>query len=259
MQPIWSGYLIFGLVSIPVEVYAVLKPKTPSFHLLHRKDLQRIYYEKICPEHGEVNWKSVVRGYEFQKGKYVTLEESEFEKIDPDLTRTITVTSFVNFDEISLLQYQSSYWLIPKTAGKKAYFLLADVLSEEKKVALAKVVLKTRAYMAIIRSEQGALVMSTMVFANEIRHPSELGLPKKVESSAAERKMAKQIVAAMSEKYNAAKYRDEYCEKLMSIIKAKIAGRKIVLPKAKKIEVKNIVLALKKSMKQLEKAQKGKR
>jgi len=257
MQPIWSGYLNFGLVSIPVQVFSAIKRRDVEFHLLHRKDLERIHYEKICPEHGEVDWNEVVRGYEYQKGRYVTIEESEFEKVEPELVRQINILGFVDFADISLLQYDHSYFLIPESAGKKAYFLLADVLAEENKVAIAKVVLKLRQYIAIIRPEQGALVMTTMVFADEIHNPSEFGLPKKVESSAAERKMAKQIVAAMSEKYNAAKYRDEYRDKLMALIQAKIEGQKYTAPKPPKVKaVKNIMEALKKSMKELEKTKK---
>jgi len=256
-QPIWSGYLNFGLVSIPVKVFSAIKRHELEFHLLHRKDLDRIHYEKMCPDHGEVDWADVVRGYEYQKGKYVTVDESEFAKADPQLSRSVNILDFVKLDEISLLQFDHSYYLVPEPAGAKAYFLLADVLSEEKKVAIAKVVLKLRQYIAIIRPEAGGLVMTTMVFADEISKPAEFGMPKKVEPSESERKMAKQIVGAMSRKFDPARYRDEYRDKLMALINAKVAGRKIAVPKAPKPRaVKNIMEALRKSMKELERKRK---
>jgi len=256
-QPIWSGFLNFGLVSIPVRVFAAVKRHDIEFHLLHRKDLDRIHYEKVCPEHGEVDWAEVVRGYEYQKNKYAVIEESEFAKADVELTRSINILDFIKFEELSLLSFDHSYWITPEAAGAKAYFLLADVLAEEGKVAIAKVVLKLRQYVAIIRSEAGALVMTTMVFADEIRKPSEFGMSKKVEPTRSEREMAKQIVASMSVKFDAKNYKDEYREKLMSLVKAKISGRKIVAPKApKKIAVKNIMEALKKSVRELERSKK---
>ena len=253
MQPIWSGYLNFGLVSIPVRVFAAIKRKDVEFHLLHRKDLDRIHYEKVCPEHGEVDWEDVVRGYEYQKGRYATVEENEFAKADVELARSVNILDFVKLDELSLLSFDHSYFLVPEPAGAKAYFLLADVLAEEKKVAIAKVVLKLRQYIAIIRPESGALVMTTMVFASEIRKPVEFGLPKKVEPTKSEREMAKQIVNSMSAKFDAKNYKDEYRDKLLALIKTKIAGRKVFVPKVSKPKaVKNIMEALRKSMRQLE-------
>lgn len=248
MQPIWSGFLQFGLVSVPIKVYSATKPPKLQFHLLHKEDLDRIYYEKVCPEHGEVDWGQVVRGYEYTRGKYVTLSEDEFQKVDPQAARTVEVMDFVKLEEVSLLQLKNSYWIIPEYSGRKAYFLLADVLAEERKVAIAKVVLRTRQFVVIIRPEGPGLVMTVMVFKSELRDPRTMGLPTKIEPRKSEREMAKQIVASMTVKYNIAAYKNEYAERLESYLNAKIKGKKYVPPKTKSRKpIKNFVEALKRS------------
>ena len=255
-RAIWKGSISFGLVNIPIALYPATRREEFKFRLLRKSDLSPVNYKRVAEKDGkEVPWDQIVKGYEYEKGKYVVLKDEDFERVDLEATQTVDIQDFVDVDEIDPIFFYKPYYLEPQKGGDKAYALLRDALKESKKVGMAKVVIKTRQYLAGVKPEDGALVLELMHFADELADTGKLHLPKKVEVGKREMNMAKSLIGSMSSKWNPEKYRDDYREALMEVIEEKVeAGGKEIETKPKKApkptKVIDLVSVLQKSLKQ---------
>src|SRR2546423_6243087 len=256
MRAIWKGSISFGLVNIPIVLYPATKKEELSFRLLRKSDLSPVNYKRVAEKDGkEVPWDQIVKGYEYEKGKYVVLKDEDFQRVDLEATQTVDIQDFVDLDEIDPIFFYRPYYLEPQKGGDKAYALLRDSLAQKKKVGIAKVVIKTRQYLAGVKPEDGALVLELMHFADELADTSKLHIPKKVEVGKREMTMANALIDSLSSKWNPEKYHDEYREALMEVIEEKVeAGGKEIEEKPKKApkptKVIDLVKVLQKSLEQ---------
>ena len=238
MRAIWKGSISFGLVNIPIALYPATRREELKFRLLRANDLSPVNYKRVAEKDGrEVPWDQIVKGYEYEKGKYVVLREEDFQRVDLEATQTVDIQDFVELDEIDPIYFYKPYYLEPQKGGDKAYVLLRDALKDSQKVGIAKVVIKTRQYLAGVKPEDGVLVLELMHFADELADPEKLHVPKKLEPGKRELDMAKALIGSMSAKWDPEKYRDDYREALMEVIEEKVeAGGKEIeeKPKVKK-------------------------
>ncbi len=236
MRAIWKGSISFGLVNIPIALYPATRKEELKFRLLRKTDLSPVNYKRVAEKDGrEVPWDQIVKGYEYEKGKYVVLKDEDFQRVDLEATQTVDIQDFVDLDEIDPMFFYKPYYLEPQKGEDKAYALLRDSLKDNNKVGIAKVVIKTRQYLAGVKPEDGALVLELMHFADELADPSKLHVPSKVEVGKREITMAQALIDSMSSKWNPEKYRDDYREALMEVIEEKVeAGGKEIPEKPKK-------------------------
>jgi DNA end-binding protein Ku len=256
MRAIWKGSISFGLVNIPIALYPATRREDLTFRLLRAKDLSPVNYKRVAEADGkEVPWDEIVKGYEYEKGKYVVLKDEDFQRVDLEATQTVDIQDFVDEEEIDPIFFYKPYYLEPQKGGDKAYVLLRDALADSKKVGIAKVVIKTRQYLAGVKAEDGVLVLELMHFAEELAEADKLRAPKKTEPGKREINMAKALIDSMSSKWNPEKYRDDYREALMEVIEKKVeAGGKQMETKPKKApkptKVIDLVSVLQKSLEQ---------
>jgi DNA end-binding protein Ku len=225
MRSLWKGSISFGLVNIPVSLYPATRREELSFRLLRAKDLSPVNYKRVAQTDGrEVPWDEIVKGYEYQKGKFVVLKDEDFRRVDVEATQTVDIMDFVQLSEVNPIYFQKPYYLVPEKGGAPAYTLLHDVLKETKKAGIAKVVIRTRQHLAAVKVQEAALVLELMHFADELVDVEELKIPiSKAAFKARERTMAKTLVDQMTQKWDPARYTDDYTSALMSLIKDKIA------------------------------------
>src|SRR6184192_3468309 len=256
MRAIWKGSISFGLVNIPIALYPATRKEELSFRLLRRSDLSPVNYKRVAEKDGkEVPWDEIVKGYEYEKGKYIVLKEEDFQRVDLEATQTVDIQDFVDLDDIDPIYFYKPYYLEPQKGGDKAYALLRDSLKESKRVGIAKVVIKTRQYLAGVKPEDSALVLELMHFADELADTGKLNVPKKTEVGKREMNMAKSLIDSMSSKWDPENYRDEYREALMEVIEEKVeAGGKEIEEKPKRApkptKVIDLVSVLQKSLEQ---------
>jgi DNA end-binding protein Ku len=255
-RAIWKGSISFGLVNIPIALYPATRREELKFRLLRKSDLSPVSYKRVTEKDGkEVPWDQIVKGYEYEKGKYVVLKDEDFERVDLEATQTVDIQDFVHQEEIDPIFFYKPYYLEPQKGGDKAYVLLRDALKDSGKVGIAKVVIKTREYLAGVKPEDGVLVLELMHFADELADPGKLHIPKKIEVGKREMNMATSLIASMSSKWNPEKYKDDYREALMEVIEEKVeAGGKEIEEKPKKApkptKVIDLVSVLQKSLEQ---------
>src|SRR5436189_858335 len=255
-RAIWKGSISFGLVNIPVPLCPATRREELRFRLLRKSDVSPVNYKRVAEKDGkEVPWDQIVKGYEYEKGKYVVLKEEDFERVDLEATQTVDIQDFVDQEEIDPMFFYKPYYLEPQKGGDKAYVLLRDTLAKTGKVGIAKVVIKTRQYLAGVKAEDGVLVLELMHFAEELADSDHLHVPKKIEPGKREINMAKALIASMSSKWNPEKYHDDYREALMEVIEEKVeAGGKEIEEKPKKApkptKVIDLVSVLQKSLAQ---------
>ena len=242
------------MVNIPIALYPATRREELKFHLLRKSDLSPVNYKRVAEKDGqEVPWDQIVKGYEYEKGKYVVLKDEDFERVDLEATQTVDIQDFVDQEEIDPMFFYKPYYLEPQKGGDKAYALLRDALKDTNKVGVAKVVIKTRQYLAGVKAEDGALVLELMHFADELADPGKLHVPKKAEVGKREMSMAKSLIDSMSSKWNPEQYKDDYREALMEVIEEKVeAGGKEIEEKPKKApkptKVIDLVSVLQKSL-----------
>ena len=255
-RAIWKGSISFGLVNIPIALYPATRREELKFRLLRKSDLSPVNYKRVAEKDGrEVPWDQIVKGYEYEKGKYVVLKDEDFQRVDLEATQTVDIQDFVNQEEIDPMFFYKPYYLEPQKGGDKAYALLRDALKDSGKVGIAKVVIKTRQYLAGVKPEDGALVLELMHFADELADTGKLNVPKKTEVGKREMNMAKSLIDSMSSKWDPENYRDEYREALMEVIEEKVeAGGKEIEEKPKRApkptKVIDLVSVLQKSLEQ---------
>ncbi|MEP6822266.1 MAG: Ku protein [Chthoniobacterales bacterium] len=246
MRAIWKGSISFGLVNIPIALYPATRREDLKFRLLRGSDHSPVNYKRVAEKDGlEVPWKEIVKGYEYEKGKFVILNEKDFQRVDLEATQTVDIQDFVDLDEIDPMYFYKPYYLEPQKGGDKAYALLRTALADGKKVGIAKVIIKTRQYLAGVKALKHALVLELMHFAEELSDAEKLNVPKNLEPGKREKDMAVALVKSMTSKWDPKKYRDDYREALLDVIEEKVesGGKEIEeRPKEKKSSSKVIDL-----------------
>jgi len=231
-RPIWSGAISFGLVNVPVKLYTAVDRKTVRFNQLNSKTGTRIAQKRVDPETGEeVPYEDLVKGYEISKGRYVVIDPEELDALEPRKTRMIDIEDFVEQDEIDPVFYDHPYYLAPDTGAEKAYKLLMEAMRETGKVAVGRVVIRTKEYLVALRPLDDVLAMSTMLFPDEVVAPDKLDveLDAKVKAGDKELKMARQLIESLSGPWEPEKYHDEYRERVLELIEQKAAGKEIAV------------------------------
>jgi DNA end-binding protein Ku len=259
MRAIWKGSISFGLVNIPIALYPATRKEELKFRLLRKKDLSPVNYKRVAAKDGkEVPWGEIVKGYEYEKGKFVVLSDKDFQRVDLEATQTVDIQDFVDLDEIDPMFFYKPYYLEPQKGGDKAYALLRDALSDGKKVGIAKVVIKTRQYLGGVKALKDALVLELMHFAEELADPGKLHVPKKTTVGKREKDMAEALVKSMSSKWDPEKYKDDYREALMEVIEEKVeSGGEEIEEKPKEKKTPTKVIDLVEVLQQSLKAQSG--
>jgi DNA end-binding protein Ku len=234
-RSIWSGAISFGLVNIPVKLYSAVSRKTVRFHQLHDETGVRIQQKRVDPSTGEeVPYEQVVKGYEIAPDRYVVITPEELEALDPEKTRTIDIADFVDLDQIDPIYFDHPYYLVPGAGAEKAYGLLRDAMEESGKVAIAKVVIRSKESLVAIRPSGRVLTMSTMLFADEVIDGESLDeVPEGGEkTSKRELAMAQQLIDSLAAEFEPDKYRDEYRERVLEMIESKAEGKEIAVQPA---------------------------
>ncbi len=240
-RAIWTGAISFGLVNVPVKLYSATSPKTVRFHQLSSKTGARIRQKRVDPSTGdEVPFEEIVKGYELSPDRYVLIDPEELDALDPKATKTIDIEEFVDLVEIDPIYYDHSYYLAPTTGGAKAYRLLLEAMREAGKVAIGRVVLRSKQQLCALRPTGEVMALATMLFGDEVLSPDridELDALAEAEATKRELTMAQQLIDSLSSEFDPAKYRDEYRERVIDLIERKAAGEEIaVQPQAEEPE-----------------------
>src|SRR5919198_3682670 len=231
MASIWKGSLTFGLVSIPVELRPAVRSDDISFRLLHAEDLSPVKYERVCTADGEpVPWEEIVKGYEYEKGKFVVMSDDDFRAAALASSRTLEIIDFVKQEEIDPRYFETPYYLTPSKGGDRAYALLREALRRTGALGIGKIIIRQKQHLAGIKVVGDALVLEIMRFASELVDVDELNLPRSDGVRPQELQMAEQLIESLAEPFNPEKYTDEYRENLMRVIRAKMKGKKVKLP-----------------------------
>jgi DNA end-binding protein Ku len=230
MAAIWKGSLTFGLVNIPVELKTAVRADHISFRLLHGEDLSPVKYERVCQAEGEpVPWNEIVKGYEYEKGKFVVLTDEDFKTAALEQSKTIDILDFVKEDEIDPRYFETPYYLVPSKGGEKPYALLREAIRQTGSVGIGKIIMRQTQHLVGVKVVGEALVLEIMRFANELVDSKEFNFPSREAVRPQELQMAEQLVANLAEPFDPTRYTDEYRANLMKIIKAKMKGKKVKL------------------------------
>jgi DNA end-binding protein Ku len=253
-RSIWKGAISFGLVTVPVSLYSAIQSKNElSFRLLHRKDASPIDYKRFCQAEGvEVPWADIVKGYEYEKGRYVVVTDEDFSRAKVAATQTFEIRDFVPRADIDFPYFDQPYYLAPSAkAGAKAYALLRDALRDTGRVGIGTIVLRQREHLAALEPAGPALVLTTMRFAHEIRPADSLDLPKEGEGwHKRELDLARQLIDTLAAEWRPQQYKDTYTDAMMEVIKQKLEGKEVRGPAPKKpAAVADLMKALQESLK----------
>src|SRR3954447_16087294 len=253
-RAIWSGAISFGLVNIPVKLYSAVSRKTVRFHQIDAESGQRIRQQRVNPASGdEIPYEQIVKGYEISPDKYVTITPEELDALQPQKTRTIDIEEFVDLEQIDPIYYDHPYYLAPDKGAAKAYKLLLDAMEEADKVAIARVVIRSKENLVALRAYNGAITMETMLFPDEVVTPDsieELAAEGDAKTTKRELDMAKQLIESLSGDFKASEYTDQYREAVLDLIERKAAGETITIeaPQPERQEVPDLMAALEASI-----------
>src|SRR4051794_13683977 len=221
-RAIWSGAISFGLVNIPVKLYSAVSRKTVRFNQIDAESGQRIRQQRVNPETGEeVPYEQIVKGYELSPDQYVTISNEELDALEPQKTRTIDIEQFVDLEQIDPIYYDHPYYLAPDKGAAKAYKLLLDAMQEADKVAIARVVIRSKENLVALRAHEGAITLETMLFPDEVVDPDsieEIAADGNAKTTKRELDMAKQLIESLSGDFKASEYKDEYREAVLDMI-----------------------------------------
>ncbi|HJQ72553.1 MAG TPA: Ku protein [Actinomycetota bacterium] len=246
----WKGAISFGLVTIPVSVYPATEEKTLRFNQLHDDDGGRIRMKRVCSVDGEeVGYEHIVKGYEYEKDRYVILTDDDFEAIPVESSRAIDIQQFVDLEEIDPMLYKKSYYLVPEETGAKAYALLREALNRSGKVGVAKVSFRDKEHLAALRFRDDAFILETMYWPDEIREADFGGVDVSIKVRPNELDMAQTLIDNLSADWDPAEFKDEYREAMLRIVEAKINGEEIEVVEAEPTaKVVDLMEALKASV-----------
>ncbi len=243
MRAIWKGTISFGLISIPISLFPAIRREELKFRLLRASDLSPINYKRVAEADGkEVPWDKIVKGYEYEKGKFVVIKDEDFARVDVEATQTVAIINFVKLSEVDPLLFYKPYYMQVEKGGDRAYVLLREVLAGAGKIAIAKVVIKTRQHLAAIKPQKDGLMLELMHFPGELLDASEFHSPSGTAGSAAELNMAKKLVESMSAKWDPELFHNEYREMLEKIVEEKVRhGEKRAAPVAHRRKAANVI------------------
>jgi DNA end-binding protein Ku len=253
-RAIWSGAISFGLVNIPVKLYSAVSRKTVRFHQIDSETGARIRQQRVNQDGEEVPYEQIVKGYEVGPDRYVTITPDELASLEPEKTRTIDIEQFVDLDQIDPMYYDHPYYLAPDKGAAKAYRLLVDAMDEANKVAVARVVIRSKESLVALRPRDGVLAMETMLFADEVISPDsleELGAASDGgKTTKRELDMAKQLIESLSSDFEPSQFQDQYRERVLEMIERKAAGEtiKIEVPAEEPQKVPDLMAALEASI-----------
>ncbi len=254
-RSIWTGTISFGLVTVPVKLYSAVNRKTVRFHQLSGRTGVRIAQKRVDPQSGEeVAYEDIVKGFELAPDRYVVVEPSELDTLQPKKTKTIEIEDFVELSQIDPIYYDHPYYLAPGPGGAKPYRLLLEAMAETEKVAIARVVIRSKEQLVAIRAMGDVLEMATMLFADEVLPPDrleELPDPKEVKTTRREVEIAEQLIGSLAGSFEPEKYTDTYREEVLALIERKAQGEEIaVQPPAEEVQapVPDLMAALKASI-----------
>ncbi|HWB05653.1 MAG TPA: Ku protein [Verrucomicrobiales bacterium] len=251
MRPIWKGSINFGLVNIPITLYTAVQKEELSFKLLRASDLSPINYKRVAAADGkEVPWDKIVKGYEYEKGKFVVLKDEDFRRVDIEATQSVTIESFVDVSEVNPLHFYKPYYMEPQKGADHAYVLLRDALNAAKKIGISRVVIKTRQHLAAVKPQEGGLMLELMHFAEDLVDVGEFRAPKAIHPGKKELDMAGTLIKSMSEKWKPEAFKDEYTGQLEKVIEEKVKAGGKPLPKAKGAAKPSNVIDLMDALKQ---------
>ncbi|EGK13874.1 Ku protein [Kroppenstedtia eburnea] len=253
MHTIWKGSISFGLVHIPIRMFSATQDKSISFRSLHEKCKTPIKYSRYCPTcDTEVPWEEVVKGYEYADNQFVLMKKEELEAILPENRKAIEILDFVKLEEIDPIYYDKSYYLGPGEHGNHAYSLLRDAMAETGKIGVAKITIRSKQSLAVVRVHQSCLVMETIFYPDEVRDVAQVPeVPAKVELPEKEMAMAKQLIDQLTTAFHPEKYQDEYRQAVEEAIGKKVKGEEVVeAPERQPERVVDLMEALKASLEQ---------
>lgn len=257
MRAIWKGAITFGLVNIPVGLFPAIRREELKFRLLRDSDLSPVNYKRVAEADGrEVPWDKIVKGYEYEKGKFVVLKDEDFARVDIEATQTVDIINFVKLEEVNPILFHKPYYMEASKGGDRAYVLLREALAKTGKIAIAKVVIRTRQHLAAVKPQGNGLMLELMHFPHEILDVSEFDVPKVKGPGKPELTMATQLIDSMTEPWDPEQYTDEYRDALEKVIEDKIEHGDATAPKAAKrakpTNVIDLVSVLQQSIKETE-------
>ena len=253
-RPIWTGSLSIGLINVPVQLYPMIYDRSIAFHFLHKTDGQPLKYERVCTKDGKiVPWDEVVKGYEVTKKEYIVFDKKELDAMKPESDKRIRIDKFIDYFSIDPIYFHTSYILIPDKSND-AYSLLLTALQKKGKACVGRITLRTKEYPAIVHAYKESLVLTTLRYGYDVADPHSLEELKKLkEPEKSELDLAVKIITDLSGEFDIADYKDHYREKVQELIQKKLKGEKIVVEKPVKEEAKELMTALRETLKQLEK------
>ncbi len=223
MRALWKGSISFGLVNIPIALFSATQREELKFRMLRAGDLSPVNYKRVAEADGkEVPWEQIVKGYEYEEGRFVVLKEEDFKRVDVEATQTVDIIDFVVLSEINPMFFHKPFYMEPTKGGSRAYVLLREALHQTGKVGIAKVVIKTRQYLAAVKPNDRGLLLELMHFSEELIEPEELHLPAKTTVGKGEMEMAKTLIGRMTQPWQPAKYVDDYKSALLKLIEKKV-------------------------------------
>ncbi len=226
-RALWKGSIAFGLVNIPVELHTAVRDSRPRFRMLHAEDKSPVRFERVCAREGKpVAWEELVKGYEYEKGRFVVLTKEDFRTAALEKSRTVDIRSFVKPEEIDDRFFETSYFLVPAKGGERAYALLREAIRETDLVGIATIVLRDAQHLAALEVVGEAMVLTLMRYAEELVDVRDYHFPTLKDVRKPELQMARTLVENLADKWDPSQYTDEYRENLMKIIKAKMKGKK---------------------------------
>ncbi|MGA3058980.1 MAG: Ku protein [Candidatus Bathyarchaeia archaeon] len=253
-RSIWSGSITIGLVNVPVKLYSMIYDKGINFHFLHKVDGQPLKYVKMCTKDDKiVPWNEVIRGYEVSKNEYVTVDKKELDAAKPESDSRIRISKFVDYFAVDPIYFDKTYALMPQK-NNEAYSLLLAALERKNKAGAARITLRTKEYPALLHTYKGALVLTTLRYAYDVVNPQDFEEVQKLkEPDKAELDMALKIVGDLSGDFDMTEFEDNYMKRIEALIAQKLKGEKIQIEKPPEVEVKGLMVALRETLKQLEK------
>ena len=229
-RALWKGSLAFGLVNIPVELHTAVRDSRPRFRMLHAKDKSPVKFERVCAREGKpVAWDDLVKGYEYQKGRFVVLSKEDFKQAALEKNRTVDIRNFVKGEEIDDRFFETSYYLTPQKGGERSYALLREAIRETELVGIATIVLRDAQHLAALEVKGEAMVLTMMRYAEELVDTAEYSFPAAGNIRKPELQMARTLVEQLADTWDPSQYTDEYRANLMKIIKAKMKGKTVEL------------------------------
>ena len=253
-RSIWSGSITIGLVNVPVKLYSMIYDRGITFHFLHKTDGHPLKYVKVCTKEDKVvPWNEVVRGFEVAKNEYITFEKKELDAARPESDKRIRISKFVDYFSVDPIYFDRTYVLLPDKSNE-AYNLLLNALEKTNKAGAGRITLRTKEYPALLHTYKGALVLTTLRYAYDVVNPldfeklSQLPEPQKTELD-----LAVKIVTDLSGDFDITEFQDSYMQRIRELVKQKMKGETITVERLPEVEAKNLMIALRETLKQLEK------